>query len=92
MTTLPIAFVTFKRVVLTTLASGPLNVRVERSGPDWTCILDDGKSEIFIPPNKALIISEAAAEGFAKAALQVALEEFEAHRLDEAEPAEGTVQ
>lgn len=73
---LPVAFVTFKRVVLTTLASCGLNVTVQRSGTEWTCVLDDGIKRIGIPPNRALMTSEAAAAGFARAAVELALDEF----------------
>ncbi|CDZ55114.1 hypothetical protein [Neorhizobium galegae] len=81
---LPIAFATFKRCVLETLINGPLPVRVERHAERWSVLLksQDGQTEIHVPPNKEMITSEEAARGFAKAALQLALDEFEAERLD----------
>lgn len=88
MTALPIAFVTFKRVVLTTLAACPLNVDVTRTGSIWTCKLDDGVKMIGIPAIVGLMTTTDAAEAFARAALQMALDAF---AENDADPA-GTVQ
>jgi hypothetical protein len=91
---IPIAFATFKRCVLETLINGPLPVRVERHGEQWSVFLKspDGLTEIHVPPNKGMITSEEAAYGFAKAALALALDEFEAERLDGETPALDTLQ
>ncbi|UXS23071.1 hypothetical protein [Agrobacterium tumefaciens] len=80
---LPIAFATFKRCVLETLVGGPLVARVERKAQDWSVYLKspDGSTEIHVPPNIGMMTSEDAARGFAKAALQLALDEFEAEGL-----------
>jgi len=85
---LPIAFVTFKRVVLTTLASCGLNVDVTRTGSIWTAKLDDGIKMIGIPVRVGQMVSEDAAAGFARAALAHALAEFD----DNDGAAKGTVQ
>lgn len=83
---LPIAFVTFKRVVLATLWGCTLNVDVTRTGSIWTAKFDDGVKLIGIPVKVGAMLNEAAAEGFARAALAHALGEFaEADGADETE-------
>lgn len=81
---LPIAFATFKRCVLETLVGGPLAARVVRKAQDWSVYLKspDGTAEIHVPPIVGMMTSEDAARGFAKAALQLALDEFEAEGLN----------
>jgi hypothetical protein len=83
---LPIAFATFKRCVHETLINGPLSFRVERKAQDWSVYLKspDASTEIHVPPNIGMMTSEDAARGFAKAALALALEEFDAEGLTEA--------
>ncbi len=83
MADLPIAFVTFKRVVLTAFRGEKLTARVERTGSDWCLYLSDGRAEMAIPPVKALMTSEDAARQFALSAYGQALAEFEAKRQDD---------